>query len=292
MSLITALTATPSRVRTYLRTCEFLGGRVDRTELDLLLVPKSLRPSDNDDASAITREVTEECRSLGLITVAGQDVQLTDAGSEAAVDLATWIRPVLVRPELAAKTGQQDFPVLLAWLMMQDPYEFLDWAEAPSASIRQLLGSDVTAAGATLRNMSVYQQFLYWARFAGFVQLTKYERTMRVLPVPTDAVAWAIGEAGFRPGTSTPADVVLAALGTACPVLDGGSVRVDLERRSETPTYAPGISVSATLGLALLTLEAASRIALDTIADAPVNLGLVPDKRGRARVFSALQVLS
>jgi len=291
MSLITALTATPNRVSTYLHTCEYLGGRVDRTELDLLLVPKSLRPKDDDDASAITRELTEECRSLGLVRVAGQAVELTDAGHEAAIDLASWIRPVLVRPELAAKTGQQDFPILIGWLLMQDPYEFLDWSEAPSASIRQLLGSDVTAAGATLRNMSVYQQFLYWARFVGFVQMTKYERTMRVLAIPTTAVAWAISEAGFRPGSATAAEVVLAGLASACPVLDGGAVRVELERRAEAPTYAPGLSVSASLGLALLTLEATGRVSLDPIADAPANIGLVPANRGRARVFAELQVL-
>lgn len=291
MSLITALTATPNRVSTYLRTCEFLGGRVDRTELDVLLVPKSLRPKDDDDASAITLELTEECRALGLVDVAGQAVELTDEGREAASDLAAWIRPVLVRPDLAAKTGQQDFPPLIGWLLMQDPYEFLDWSEAPSASIRQLLGSDVTNAGATLRNMSVYQQFLYWARFAGFAQMTKYERTMRVLAIPTGAVAWAMSQAGFLPGTTTSAEVALAGLASACPVLDGGVVRAELERRAETPTYASGVSVSASLGLALLTLEAAGRVTLEPIADAPTTIGLVPANRGRARVFSELRVL-
>jgi hypothetical protein len=239
----------------------------------------------------MTVEVTDECRSLGLIVLAGEEVELTDAGRTAAVDLAAWIRPVLVRPELAVKSGQGDFPVLIAWLMMQDPYEFLDWAEAPSASIRQLLGSDVTAAGATLRNMMVYQQFLYWARYAGFAQLTKYERTMRVLPIPTDAVAWALAEAGLQGGESIPAAEMVTALAGACPVFDGGAVREALERRAKAPTYVAGSLVSPTLGLALLTLEASGRIVVDAVADAQNNLGLVPTNRGRARVFSELRVL-
>lgn len=289
MSLSTAVTATPNRVQALLRTCVALGGSVKRADVALLMSPRSLR-DDTGEAGDKTGEIVRECRRMGLVDVSGPNIKLTKEGGAAAGDLLAWIRPRLVEPELAASIGQEEFPPLLCWLLMQDPYEHLDRREAPSSSIKDILGPELKKTGETLRNEAVYQQFLYWARFLGFAAWTRADRTTRVLPIPTPALRWAIEVAQF--GQSAVAvDAFLAKVAHVCPVFDGGSMREQVEQKSATKTYEPGRSASPSLGLALMTLEASAVVGLASKSDAAVNLALVPASRGRARTISDVMVL-
>ena len=228
---------------------------------------------------------------MGLVSTPGPVIEITEEGREAARGLLAWARPRLTDEKRAAGIGQEDFPSLLCWLLMQDPYEPLDRDEAPSSSVRKLLETEGKSAGARLNSMSVYQQFLYWARFLGFVQWTKSDKITRVIPVPTASVHWAISVAGFAPGSVTPAGTFIGKIAEACPVLDGGTTRERVERRLDTGTYGAGVSVSPTLGLALLTLEASGTISLLSTSDAPTNLTLFPSSRGRLQTFSDVGVV-
>jgi len=173
---------------------------------------------------------------------------------------------------------------------MQDPYVPIPWSDAPVIDVQRVIGADESLARAIPKSVAGFQQFHYWARFLGFAQWLRAGPSLGVLPIPTIAVWRAIATAGIERGSVVPAHAFVAAVGRACPVLDGGSLREKVEAGREVRAYVPGQSVSEGLGLALKTLVAMTKLHLDTTADAD-RMVLVPGERGQLETFSHVRIL-
>jgi hypothetical protein len=286
MSLVTALTVTPSRLTALLETCMVVGGRAPRMDVEGLISPPVLRRGADPEEAKVD-ELLREAQRLGLAVLDGPEIVLTTDGTDASRDLRSWLWPRLLSDEDATALSQEEFPLLLCWLLMQDPYEGLDWAEGPD-TVKAVFG-DAASTRETLRNKSVFQQFLYWARYLGFVTWVKTNQGTRVVPLPTAALERVLDDPSLGPGYRGTADGFVRRVGELCPVLESGKVRERVESGSSFRSYDLTSAVSPSLGLALLTLEARGRIQLMLESDSRTTLSLVPRGRG-SRQFTHTKV--
>jgi hypothetical protein len=296
MSVVTSLTATPSRIRAVLGTLAALGGTASRSEIDLLISPRSLRTAArqmDEDESAVTEETVGECVSLGLIRLSDADVVLTELGEAAVQDLRTALFPILTSEDRARACGQTEVPPLLCWLMMQDPYVPVPWGMTPVKEVGAAIGIDGTTDRLIPRNPQAFQQFHYWARYLGFAEwlvLGGPKSTTAVLPLPIRALRYTVRQLGD--GTSLmPARDFVDRIARACPVFDGGDTRENVERSAAQRTYQLGQVVSEGLGLAIKALSASGELRLESAADAD-RLVIVPVPRvAAADTFTHVRVM-
>src|SRR4051794_20596851 len=105
MSVISRVTVVPSRLTTLVHTLRLLGEAVDRRKVMSMLFPEPLRRVELEGEaatpSASAEELLREAEALGLISVAGVAIRLSDAGLSMADDPVGWLHTTLTDPDEA-----------------------------------------------------------------------------------------------------------------------------------------------------------------------------------------------
>ncbi|NIE60642.1 MULTISPECIES: protein DpdG [unclassified Burkholderia] len=279
MSILTTFVAVPSRLFSiYAAVAEAENG-LPREQLEAWATPPSLskRGGNEEDggSTALFSDSLNEARRLGLVEDDGDRLRVPKAtvdGGRRNADLQgeflSRLREVLFDTRRAADAGQTGVLYALAWLLTKSPLEPLSFSDAPQNQLREDLGE--FAVKAELGNTSSYQNLLYWARYLGFAVVVGDVSTRRAFPDPTRAIAAVLEQVLPNQGWIE-IDLFLSRLAAIYPVLEGGSVRDELEAmRSTSPAADDRLSIS--LSFALQRLDDRDLISLDAVADAKARI--------------------
>lgn len=281
MSIVTNFNAVPSRLfSVYAAVADAENGLV-REQLEAWATPPSLSTRGGNDedggSSALFTNSLNEMRRLGLIEEDGDRVRIPPAvraggargaGSGRETEFLGHMRDILFDPERAADAGQAGVLYALAWFLTKSPLEPLSFSDAPQNLLRDDLGA--FAPKAELSSTSSYQNLLYWARYLGFAIILGDGATRRVFPDPSKAIA-AVLEKALPDGDWVDVDTFLSRLAAIYPVLEGGSIREEVEGvRTAPPPTDDRLSVASSLALQRLADRGA--ITLDAVADAKARI--------------------
>lgn len=275
MSIVTNFPAVPNRLFSVYATVAEAENGLLRDQLEAWATPPSLSKrggSDEDGGStALFSSSLNEARRLGLVEDDGDRLRVPKAVSggdsrnaDSQVDFLSKIREVLFNPQRAADAGQTGVLYALAWFLTKNPLQPVSFSDAPQNQLREDLGE--FAGIAELSSTSSYQNLLYWARYLGFAAVVGDAGTRRAVPDPTRAIAAALEQVLPDKGW-VEVDLFLSRLAAIYPVLDGGSVREELEAmRTVSPATDDRLSIS--LSFAVQRLADRGSISLDAVADA------------------------
>jgi hypothetical protein len=234
---------------------------------------------DEDGGStALFTNSLSEARRLGLVEEDGDRLIVPEAargrgGRNAGLQahFLSYLRETLFDPERAASAGQAGVLIALAWFLTKSPLQPVAFSDAPQNQLRDDLGQ--LAEKAELGSTSSFQNLLYWARFLGFATVVGDAGSRRAFPDPMRAIS-AVLEKVLPDNSWVDMDVFLSRLATVYPVLEGGSVRQEVEASRTAPAATDG------------RLSVASSLALQRLADrGSISLGAVADARGRILDF-------
>jgi hypothetical protein len=279
MSIVTNFQAVPSRLLSvYTALAETESGLV-REHLASWATPPSLSMrggGDDDDAStALFTNALSEAKRLGLVEDDGERVRVTEVArgksggnADHQANFISFVRDTLFDPERAARAGQAGVLYALAWFLTKSPLKPLGFSDAPQNMLREDLGQ--FAEKVELGSTSGFQNLLYWARFLGFATVVGSAGSRRVFPDPSRAISTALGKV-LPDSNWVDIDVFLLRLAAIYPVLEGGSVREEIEANRTTPAAIDG-SLSLATSLALQRLADRGSISLDVVADARARI--------------------
>jgi hypothetical protein len=275
MSVISALTATPNRIEILCRLMSGPGeGGMERGDVQAMLSPSALRRQGNTDSGGMAQEVVSEALRLGLIeSVAQEDksalLRFVPPAEPAEQEIRTRLERLLLNPDRAAEAGQRGFPLAMAWFLAQDPARPLRFSENIRQEILDQCGGEDDFG---LTNLSRAEQFAYWARFLGYAwHMGVPDRPDAVVPDPTEALTRLLPQLLAGHG-DVPLQAVMDAWRTACPVLEGGTARQELEERLIAERQRPADRLSRSTSLALTRIERRGLIRMQRLADAPALL--------------------
>ena len=290
MSVITSFPATPNRIRITTQFLERLGDRgIAGEELQTLLSPPALQrgqtaEDSTDSGTTIAAAVLLEMRNLQLLEESDEGTVTIASGLQCA-DEGEFVERMeqrLLDPSNAEQYRQAAFPRALAWLLCQPPEQPLRW----DLNYRDQIVNDCGEGTSSydLTNTSRWQQFVYWARYLGFVWRMQTENSgvSVVIPDPTGALARHLPATIASQGPSE-ISAVMTEVGARLPVLEMGVARNEIESLLSTNKRRPEGHLSKSTSFALERLELRGSVKLDSVADAHVmNL----DRAGEPRAVS------
>jgi hypothetical protein len=165
------------------------------------------------------------------------------------------------RDDGGAGGDASDFTRAACWMLTQDPYAFEPSWERGVQPAQHAQGVKPQPFGA---NSTRWNGFEEWARFLGLAVNTRGKLIMN----PAFAIGGVL-DGLFDGAEVSPQSLFLRRLGQALPVLDGGTFRTLIEASIVKP-WRPvrENAASPTLSLALLHLEAAGALRLESRSDA------------------------
>jgi len=279
MSIVTNFQAVPSRLLCiYAAVAEAENG-VPRDNLESWATPPSLSTRGGGDedggATALFTNSLSEARRLGLVEESGDRLIVPEAArgkggrnADLQAHFLSYLRETLFDPERAASAGQAGVPIALAWFLTKSPLQPVGFSDAPQNQLRTDLGH--FAEKAELGSTSSFQNLLYWARFLGFATVVGDAGSRRAFPDPSRAIS-AVLDRVLPDNNWVDMDVFLTRLAAIYPVLEGGSVREEVEASSTVPPANDG-SLSVASSLALQRLADRGSISLDVVADAKARI--------------------
>lgn len=250
------------------------GGRLSEESLAASIVPSGLSKGSIGDK--YFGDTLRELAGIGVVQVEDGQVSLPGKADQtrASGAMAELVRAAAMRAEretdLWAKDelgslmllGARDLVRALAWFMslnvLNGPFTF-------SKGANQLAQLQEDHTGERLIfNEDRWRPFVRWCRYLGFIRdVALYSGSglpeRGVVPDPTDAVG-AVLPRCVSGDDSTPLAVVLPALATELPVLDGGIYRTAIHDHGAPPADS---DVSPTLTFALERLRARGDIELE-----------------------------
>ena len=252
MSVVTTMVVVPNRIEAVVRLLRRLR-REDDATLRRLLSPPTLPAGAN-----VPGPVIDESKRLGLIEAAADGKWSLTKRAKNEQDIRSVIASVLLSPETAPEAGQQRVGPAVAWFLtrsVQVPLKIGDnW--------RPLVEDDCSAVedAFDLTNQDRCRQFAYWAVYLGFgwrlATGTRDSQAREMLvPDPSVALESALRTA-LHPGEALPVSEALARVADACPVLEGGSVRDEVELQLVAERQRPDGELSQSTSFALRRLEA------------------------------------
>jgi hypothetical protein len=177
-----------------------------------------------------------------------------------------------------------DFTRAAAWLLAQDPYAFEPIWEVERDAERGVspLVSKQDVKPSPFTNNTRWDGFADWATFLG---VARNAARVHFVINPASAIRGVLDEV-FADSSELGEDTFLLRLAEALPVIDGGAYRTVVERTIGRPwRIVSKREVSPSLSAALLDLEAAGVVRMETRSDAPQRMLL--GRGGRElRVFS------
>ncbi len=279
MSIVTNFQAVPSRLLSvYAAVAEAENG-VLRENLESWATPPSLSTRGGGDedggSTALFTNSLSEARRLGLVEENGDRLIVPAAArsksgrnADLQAHFLSYLRETLFDPERAANAGQAGVLIALAWFLTKSPLQPVGFSDAPQNQLRTDLGQ--FAEKAELGSTSSFQNLLYWARFLGFATVVGDSRSRRAFPDPSRAITAVLDEV-LPDKTWVDVDVFLNRLAAIYPVLEGGSVREEVEANSTVPPANDG-NLSVASSLALQRLADRGSISLDVVADAKARI--------------------
>lgn len=279
MSIVTNFQAVPSRLLSvYAAVAEAENG-VLRENLESWATPPSLstRGGGEEDggSTALFTNSLSEARRLGLVEENGDRLIVPEAArgkggrnADLQAHFLSYLRETLFDPERAASAGQAGVLIALAWFLTKSPLQPVGFSDAPQNQLRTDLGQ--FAERAELGSTSSFQNLLYWARFLGFATVVGDAGSRRAFPDPSRAIS-AVLDRVLPDNNWVDMDVFLTRLAAIYPVLEGGSVREEVEASSTVPPANDG-SLSVASSLALQRLADRGSISLDVVADAKARI--------------------
>jgi hypothetical protein len=279
MSIVTNFQAVPSRLLSvYAAVAETENG-VLRENLESWATPPSLSTRGGGDedggSTALFTNSLSEARRLGLVEEDGDRLIVPESArgkggrnADLQAHFLSYLRETLFDPERAASAGQAGVLIALAWFLTKSPLQPVGFSDAPQNQLRTDLGQ--FAERAELGSTSSFQNLLYWARFLGFATVVGDAGSRRAFPDPSRAIS-AVLDRVLPDNSWVDIDVFLTRLAAIYPVLEGGSVREEVEARSTVPPANDG-SLSVASSLALQRLADRGSISLDVVADAKARI--------------------
>jgi hypothetical protein len=279
MSIVTNFQAVPSRLLSvYAAVAETENG-VLRENLESWATPPSLSTRGGGDedggSTALFTNSLSEARRLGLVEEDGDRLIVPESArgkggrnADLQAHFLSYLRETLFDPERAASTGQAGVLIALAWFLTKSPLQPVGFSDAPQNQLRTDLGQ--FAERAELGSTSSFQNLLYWARFLGFATVVGDAGSRRAFPDPSRAIS-AVLDRVLPDNSWVDIDMFLTRLAAIYPVLEGGSVREEVEASSTVPPANDG-SLSVASSLALQRLADRGSISLDVVADAKARI--------------------
>ncbi|MCY4392739.1 MAG: protein DpdG [Chloroflexi bacterium] len=265
MSVVTTWVAVPNRIEAVVR---FLSQRrsVPHDELTAMLSPSSLR----SPSSVVVPQVIAESQQLGLIEHDGEGHwQLTEEAASTG-DLRRLLRRILLAPEDATRRGQGRVALAMAWFLTQDSRAPLTIGE--NWRMRVLQECPESDIASELANTESCRQFAFWVAYLGFGwRFGSGIREAREVLVADPSVAIeSVLREEIPTGEPIPIAEVMGRLAEACPVIEGGVVREEVEEQLADPR--PDGQLSRSTSFALRRLEARGVVSMPIpAADALVN---------------------
>jgi hypothetical protein len=279
MSIVTNFQAVPSRLLSvYAAVAETENG-VLRENLESWATPPSLSTRGGGDedggSTALFTNSLSEARRLGLVEEDGDRLIVPESArgkggrnADLQAHFLSYLRETLFDPERAASAGQAGVLIALAWFLTKSPLQPVGFSDAPQNQLRTDLGQ--FAERAELGSTSSFQNLLYWARFLGFATVVGDAGSRRAFPDPSRAIS-AVLDRVLPDNSWVDIDVFLNRLAAIYPVLEGGSVREEVEASSTVPPANDG-RLSVASSLALQRLADRGSISLDVVADAKARI--------------------
>lgn len=279
MSIVNTFEAVPSRLLSIYSAVAEVENGVLSDHLASWATPPSLsrRGGEDEDGGStnLLKASLAEARRLGLVEEKDGRLFVPDTargfGSRNAnleAQLLIYLRETLFDPERAASTGQTGVLIALAWFLTKSPLQPVSFSDEPQNQLQRDLGQ--FAEKAELGNKSSFQNLLYWARFLGFATVVGDAGSRRAFPDPSRAIS-AVLDRILPDNNWVDMDVFLTRLAAIYPVLEGGSVREEVEANRTVPTASAG-SLSVASSLALQRLADRGSISLDVFADAKARI--------------------
>lgn len=279
MSIVNTFEAVPSRLLSIYAAVADVENGVLSEHLASWATPPSLSRRGGEDeeggSTNLLKASLAEARRLGLVEEKDGRLFVPDAargmgGRTANLEahLLSYLRETLFDPERAASTGQTGVLIALAWFLTKSPLQPVSFSDAPQNQLQRDLGQ--FAEKAELGNTSSFQNLLYWARFLGFATVVGDAGSRRAFPDPSRAIS-AVLDRVLPDNNWVDMDVFLTRLAAIYPVLEGGSVREEVEASSTVPPANDG-SLSVASSLALQRLADRGSISLDVVADAKARI--------------------
>ncbi len=279
MSIVNTFEAVPSRLLSIYAAVAEVENGVLTEHLASWATPPSLsrRGGENEDGGStnLLKASLAEARRLGLVDEKDGRLFVPDAargrgGRNANLEahVLSYLRETFFDPERAASAGQAGFLIALAWFLTKNPLQPVSFSDAPQNQLRSDLGQ--FAGKAELGSTASFQNLLYWARFLGFATVVGDAESKRAFPDPIRAIS-AVLDRVFPDNKWVDMDMFLSRLAAIYPVLEGGSVREEVEASSTVPPAVDG-RLSVASSLALQRLADRGLILLDVVADARARI--------------------
>lgn len=276
MSIVTNFQAVPSRLFCiYAAVAESENGLLQE-QLEAWSTPPALaKRGANDDEEGTTEllknSLSELVRRLGLIEDDGERLRIPKAAgtdvrrtSDLQTEFMTKVREVLFDPKRAVAAGQEGVLYALAWFLTKSPLHPVIFSDDPKNKLREDLGE--FAVKVDLGSTASFQNLLYWARYLGFATVVGDSKNRRAFPDPTRAISAVLNQV-LMGNDWLDIDVFLSRLADLYPVLEGGSIREELETMSKVQS-ASDDRLSIATSFALQRLDDRGSISLDAVADA------------------------
>ena len=251
MSVVTTWEAVPNRIEAVVQYLSHQKS-VSKAELSEVLSPSSIGGRN------VVPRVIAEALNLSLIQqTEGERWSLAEE-LQVATEVRLHIARTLLDPHLAASAKQSRVAPAMAWFLTRDVREPLSVSDNWRTLVERDCPSSTDAF--ELSNSSSCQQFAYWAVYLGLgwklatgVRETGVREVL--VPDPTTALEYALRVA-VDPGETLSVEDAIARIADICPVIEGGSVREDVERQLVPTRRRPAGQLSRSTSFALARLEA------------------------------------
>ena len=269
MSVISTVQAMPNRIAYACEALSYYGSDgCDQDKLEALLSPLDILDDDSDGKVTPARNVLSEVIALKFAGKEGQVIKLDEA--LLLMKGADWIeglQPLFLKrltDEGQARAFRQELvPFSLAWLLVQNPFEDLQWSDGHLNKMRGQFESNEDPVIQGLLSTARYQNLVAWARYLGLAErVNKY-----VIPDPSLMILKNLSQI-FNEEKELRVTSFIDKIVDFCPVIDGGGVRTQLEQRLNAVNRPIPGHLSQSLSLAFKRLEVGGYISLHHSADA------------------------
>jgi len=260
MSVVTTVEAVPSRIRAVVRLVADIGP-ASRNEVIACLMPGA-------DKDGMAAKCISETEGLGLIERQGDELSLGRGLRPGNISddrveefLRDWCDRVLILQAPQVDDHNGNVCRAIAWFLCQSPIIPFPWNQHHRASWLESLEGEEDY---DLTNSSRFANLFYWARYLGYASSLD-AGGLAAIPEPSGAIARNL-KTIFNKEKRLPIAEFEKRMAAALPVLEGGTIRSEIDTRLKTRRQSNQFSISTSL--ALYRLEDTGLIGLESLAEA------------------------
>ncbi len=266
MSVIQRMEATPNRVRMLVSVLADRPSGETEERLRGFCSPATLHREVSDPV-AIFRVSLAAARELGLIEQADEKFRVRpgvlSSNGKLEEDVFEAIERALLPPESDSALDQPDFARAVAWFLMQPVRRPLQFG----VNYKNLIGQQLALpedVSFDLTNRDRFNSFHYWCRYLGYAEVISGKD---LLSDPTVALRRLLPRA-MGSDRETAILPLLGRLARLTPVFESGRVRREIEADARPGFQREPQRLSQSTSFALLRLEQAGLVRLETRSDA------------------------